>query len=797
MTRVLVVDDKEENRYYLQALLSASGYEVDIARHGAEALTIARQRLPAVVISDLLMPVMDGYTLLRRWKSDARLSAVPFIVYTATYTEPSDEQLALDLGADSFLLKPAEPDEFLRVVRNAESRRATEPPIGATAPDDDPALLNTYSDTLIRKLEEKMLQLEEANEALQSDIAQRRKVEEALRTSESETRLLIESIPQIVWVTGPDGAHTDFNHRWFEFTGRSLVESLGDGWLPAFHPDDRPRAAARWQEAVDTGELYEIEYRLRRADGSYHWMLGRALPVRGPDARIVRWFGTCTDIQAMKEAEERIAEQARLLDQTQDAIVVHDLDHRVLYWNEGAEQVHGWNAGEAIGREVTELHGPRREHLDDITIQLLSTGEWRGDLDLVDRQGRPVLAEGRWTLLRDPAGQPRSILAVNTDVTERRRIEAQFLRAQRMESIGTLAGGIAHDLNNLLSPILLGVALLRDSDLGTDDLETLATMEASARRGAELIGRVLSFARGVEGARVAVDVDEVVDEVVSILSSGLPPDASLESHVSDDLWTAIGDPTQLHQVLLNLALNARDAIHEGGTVTIRARNEAADLLPADVRARVGVTPCVVISVSDDGDGVPSELGDRIFEPFVTTKPVGDGTGLGLATVLGIVTSHGGHVEVESRPGSGSTFSVWLPAGGVSATGQAGATVRLLVVDDDPLVLASTTRILTGAGYEVTAAIDGAEALEQLRSTAHELLVTDVMMPGIDGPTLAERAREITPGIPVIATSGIAVPGDALTAGHFDHFIPQPFDPTDLLSTVRKALSEPSRHREIS
>lgn len=661
MSHVLVVDDKEENRYYLQALLGASGYEVAVARHGAEALTLARQRRPDLVVTDLLMPVMDGYTLLRRWKADPHLGSVPVVVYTATYTEPSDEQLALDLGADAFILKPAEPEEFLRIVRGLEGRPAAPPPPSAPDPDDDPSLLSTYSETLIRKLEEKMLELEEVNDALQRDIVERQRVEEALRARESETRLLIESIPQIVWVTAPDGSHTGYNQRWCEFTGRTVEESLGDGWNPAFHPDDQERAATRWQESIDTGEPYEIEYRLRRADGTYRWMLGRALPVCDDEGRILRWFGTCTDIQARKEAEERITEQAQLLDQSQDAIVVQDLDHRILYWNAGAERVLGWSADDAVGRSVAELHGPEEDRLAAILGHLTEHGEWRGDLELVDRGGRTVLAEGRWTLLCDASGRPRSVLAVSTDVTEQRRIEAHYLRTQRMESIGTLASGIAHDLNNLLSPILLGVALLRDADLDDDDLQTLATMEASARRGAGLVGQVLGFARGVEGARVALPVGEVVDEVVAMLASGSPSGATLEVHLSDGLWPAVGDRTQLNQVLLNLGLNALDAAGEGGTVRITAHNEGVDDLAEHVRVRVGAIPCVVVSVSDDGPGIPTELGERVFEPFVTTKPVGGGTGLGLATVLGIVSSHGGHVEFDSAPGRGSTFSVWLPA----------------------------------------------------------------------------------------------------------------------------------------
>jgi diguanylate cyclase (GGDEF)-like protein/PAS domain S-box-containing protein len=275
---------------------------------------------------------------------------------------------------------------------------------------------------------------------------------EALLASETEWRHLIETMPQIVWITRPDGWHVHFNQQWMDFTGLTLEESLGHGWNPAFHPADQARAAVRWHQATSTGEPYEIEYRLRRADGTYHWMLGRATPLRDPSGKIVKWFGTCTDIQELKQTQDRVSAQARLLDQTQDAIVVHDLDHRVLYWNKGAERIHGWSAAEARGRTLDELISPRLEQVDAAVRAVLRDGEWHGELDYVSKSGDALIMEGRWTLLHHDDGTPRSVLAVNTDVTERRTTEAELLR--ELEARAT------HDeLTGLPNRALLGLRL--------------------------------------------------------------------------------------------------------------------------------------------------------------------------------------------------------------------------------------------------------------------------------------------------------------------------------------------------
>ena len=265
-------------------------------------------------------------------------------------------------------------------------------------------------------------------EELRGEVARVQDARSALEASREELQLMIQSMPQIVWITRPDGWHTYFNHQWLDFTGLTLEESLGHGWNPPFHPDDRARAAARWEQATSTGEPYEIEYRLRRADGTYHWMLGRAMPLRNAAGTIVKWFGTCTDIEAQKQAQAQIEEQARLLDLAQDAIFVEDLKHRIVYWNHGAERIYGWSAEDAVGHTLEELISPDRSEIDSALAVVCTRGEWSGELRFVDVTGATRVMESRLTLLRNADGGPKGVLAVNTDVTERRATEAKFLQ---------------------------------------------------------------------------------------------------------------------------------------------------------------------------------------------------------------------------------------------------------------------------------------------------------------------------------------------------------------------------------
>ena len=902
------------------------------------------------------------------------------------------------------------------------------------------------------------------------DISTSRQAEQTLRESETEFRALAESMPQMVWMTRPDGWNTYFNQRWVDYTGLSLEDSSGHGWNTPFHPDDRQRAWAAWQEAIAGGD-YNVECRLRGADDSYRWMLVRGLPLRDGAGHIVKWIGTCTDIDDLKQAQEaalrseavqralaaeleterarligaqavanigswetdlatlatvwsaethRIFEtapehfhpthanflqlvhpedrlavddafvrsrdqpspgaiehrllmsdgrvkfveerwrivrderggparaigtcqditerrraqdairmQAHMLDQIGQAVIATDTEGRVTYANRFAGELYGWPPGDMLGRVITEVTVPQATQVQGLEIMaLLQRGEtWSGEFLVHSRQGRvfpahvtdsPVLdgrgrliaivgistdislrkqAEdearqkdtlirlagrlthtGGWALelaaervfwsdevfdiLDFPRGSPPSLAdalalypapwrekltaAVQAcrqdgtafdleaevltakgarkwvrvsaeaerdasaaitrvqgafqDITEHKHLEQQYLRAQRMESIGTLASGIAHDLNNVLAPILMSIGLLQQDERDADRLETLDTIEASAKRGAAMVGRVLSFARGAEGRREQVQVPPLIRDLATIVRDTFPKNITFEDHLSPDLWALQADATQLHQVLLNLCVNARDAMPAGGQITLTAQNIVIDPAYAALNIDAQCGCYVTLAVEDTGSGIAKEVIDKIFDPFFTTKDIGKGTGLGLATSLAIVTGHKGFMRVHSTPGTGTRFDVYLPAQTTRAKRVApvpavahrrGNGETVLVVDDEPGIRRIAKRTLEAFGYRVLLASDGADAIALYVQQQADIAVvlTDMMMPLMDGTATIQELVRLNPQVRIICASGLAT--DALAAGaaaaRVVHFLRKPYTAETLLAAIRAAL----------
>lgn len=527
------------------------------------------------------------------------------------------------------------------------------------------------------------------------------------------------------------------------------------------------------------------------------WAIGQALALQIVELEI----NVAERIRELMTANRHLCEQAALLDKAQDAIVVHDVHDVITFWNASAERLYGWSAAEALGRKVPGLlYSDDTEYQKARTV-LLEKGAWIGELTQQTKDGKGIVVEGHWTLVRDEAGQPRALLSIDTDVTEKKKLEAQFLRAQRMESIGILAGGIAHDLNNVLGPVMMVLEILQSRFPDAETGRILQMLETSVERGAGMIKQVLQFARGAAGERILVQPGHLIRDLRRVADDTFPKTIQVRTAVASDVWLVSADPTQLHQVLLNLCVNARDAMPDGGTLTIAAENVALDAAYASMILNGRPGDFVCLQVSDTGTGMPPEVMARIFEPFFTTKEQGKGTGLGLSTTLGIVKSHGGFIRVESEPGKGTTFKIHLPAvleGEAAAASEnapnllRGNGEMVLIIDDEESHRVIMGDTLKEFGYRVLLAGDGAEAcsLYAQRPAEIDVVLTDLMMPIMDGAATIRTLKRMNQQLPIIADSGNTVPqyvALARAAGA-DTFLARPYRTETLLTALRDSLA---------
>jgi PAS domain S-box-containing protein len=608
---------------------------------------------------------------------------------------------------------------------------------------------------------------------------------------EEQPYLITESIPHLVWVAGPDGATQYINRRWQQYTGLSPGEAMGWDWQSAIHPDDVPQALELWRRALRTGETYAAEFRLRGADGVYRWHIDRALPLRDGRGNITHWFGTCTDIEDQKRAEDALrASEGRfraLIEKSFDAILLLTAEGTVAYASPSTARLLGFSPEELLGRDSFDLvHPDDRAATAALFAQLahLPGGT-------LSNSHRARCKDGGWrwldvrgtNLLGDPS--VRCVVLNYQDVTERKRLEEQYRQAQKMEAVGQLAGGIAHDFNNLLTVINGQAALLlQDVAAGTPAADAARAILKAGQRAAGLTQQLLAFSRKQIVAPRVLDLNAVVADTEAMLRPLIGEDVFLTRDLQPGLGAVRADPTQVQQVVMNLAVNARDAMPQGGRLSLLTRDAGA---------------FVLLAVTDTGCGMTAEVKAHLFEPFFTTKGPGEGTGLGLPTVYGIVKQSGGHIEVESQPGEGTAVRVYLPrADGAPAEERPNGegplprgSETVLLAEDEDGVRALVRQVLQAGGYAVLEARDGAEALglaEQHRGRV-DLLVTDVVMPGLDGRALAERLVGHYPGLKVLYLSGYT--DDAVVRHGVRqekvHFLQKPFSPADLARKVREVL----------
>jgi PAS domain S-box-containing protein len=542
---------------------------------------------------------------------------------------------------------------------------------------------------------------------------------EALTTSERRYRTLAEALPQLVWTSQPNGQRDYFSGQWVEYTGIPGEQQLGLAWLDkVVHPEDRDRTRQRWMAAIELTGEYDTEVRIRRADGQYRWFKARATPVRDAD-RIVRWFGTCTDITDIVEARESLSRS--------------------------------------------------REELERLVQE-----------------------------------RTRSLSAANDQLTaemaERQRTEEALRQSQKLEAIGQLTSGVAHDFNNLLTSVVGNLELLERRLKSEDSLRRLRLALAAAERGARLTHQLLAFSRKQRLIPSPVDLNRLVSEASDMLFRTIGATVRIETVLTQNLWPALVDPTQIELVLLNLAINARDAMPNGGRLTIRTANLRRSQAPNCLKPG----DYVLVSIADTGEGMTSEVLSKAVEPFFTTKEVGKGSGLGLSMVHGVATQSGGGLLIDSNVGRGTNVSVYLPRARQlsaatrelehrSASGRSHATI--LVVEDDADVREVTLTSLESFGYRVITAENGPAALDVLaRADQVDLLIVDMAMPGMSGVELIRRARERRPELRAMLVTGYADLA-AFSPAEGDIVLQKPYRLERLGSSVNEALrSEPRKSK---
>ena len=749
--RLLHLEDNPADAELIRSMLESEGMPLDITcvQTRKDFENALRDDGFDLILSDFSVPSFDGLSALAIAR-ELRPN-IPFLFVSGTIGEETAVE-SLKQGATDFVIKnrlfrlvPA----VRRALRDAESRR------------------------------------------------ERRGIEERLRERDELFRQITENVDDLIAVLDLNGIRL-FNSPSYGKLFGDIDALAGTNSFANIHPADRERVEKIFRQTVATGIGQRTQFRFLLQDGAVRFIESQGSVIRDKQGQITKVVVVSRDVTERYRAEEQIREQAALLDKAQDAICVHDMEQRILYWNKSAQLLYGWASHEVIGKDAVGLlfRGNLNSPLE-ATKALIARGEWQGELKQKTRDGRKIVVQSRWTLMRDQHDRPKSILMINTDITERKVIEQQFLRTQRMETIGALAGGIAHDLNNLLGPIMMATELLQDETPDPEGRKMLQLVRNNAQRGCEMVKQILSFARGVSSDHQPLEARSLIEEMIHLTKNTFPRAIQIEAEVPPGLPLIIGDTTQLHQVLLNLCVNARDAMPEGGNLGIKAsqvvlRNRTISSLDHPISGRF-----VVISVRDTGVGIPPELVKKIFEPFFTTKEMGKGSGLGLSTVAGIVKNHHGFMDVSSEVGKGSTFSLYLPALLVAkpfavAPEQLpqvmGAGELILLVDDEVAVLEITKETLETFNYRVLTAKDGPEAIRVFQARREEIkaVVIDMMTPPMDGPAAIRAMRQSDPKVKIICASAT---GQEATCAEFETqaFLKKPFTADELLSLLRTVI----------
>lgn len=578
--------------------------------------------------------------------------------------------------------------------------------------------------------------------------------------------------------------------------GLTLPELVGKTWRELGFPAEIMEKIDRQREAVMTEkQLISGETTFPTVAGPrvYEYILS---PILLPDGRIDAVAATACDITEKKQTEAQLCQQAALLDIAPDAISVRDLEDNILFWNQGAAKLYGWSAAEMLGQKGEAMLA-RMPLAAEIQAEVLTQGEWQGELRHVSKTGKPLIVTCHRILVRDQAGEPQRQFVLNTDITEKKRLEEEMLRAQRLDSIGALAGGIANDLNNALTPINIAAHMLSDLIKQAEGEQLINVIKSNVERCTEMITQLLSFARGGEADSESMPLDKLLGELVKMMQQTFPKSIRIEANLTKAPVSLKASGSRLYQALMNLCINARDAMPAGGRLTITADTVTMDAQTAAAIEDTRVGQFILIKVTDTGMGIPAEIKEKIFEPFFTTKS-GSGLGLGLATTFGIIKAQGGFIDCHSVVGAGTEFSIYLPAT-VTAVTQIVENVpelpigngeMVLVIDDEAMIREITKTTLEAYNYSVVTAADGTEGLAQFAQHQDKigLVLVDLAMPILDGRVTILALTRLNSAVKIIAISGLMKENEfEARYPEVKAFLPKPYTVERLLTTVAAVL----------
>ena len=753
--RILIVDDEPQALELIARYLTVELPELEIktAADGRQAMQVALDWQPLVVMSDINMPQVTGLDLLDQLVKE--LPTTQVVLFTGR-EDLETPVVALRKGASDYLRKPLDMEELVitceRAVERALILRENE----------------VYRESLEKAVAVRTVELEETNARLSQEIEGHRKtmaellkaqehynlVQRAAHIGTWEWDVATDELTISTWLSEIYGKPADRR-----FKTRAEINEL-------IYEKDRPGVAKAIDNCISHGKEYSVDFRIVKPDGSVRWIseLGDAL--RDGSGRAFRILGVVQDTTERRTAEEERIRLYAAVEQVTELITMTDIEGRIVYVNKAFENITGYSQREVLGKTHAILKSGRHDEqfYSELWDTILAGKPWSAHLVNKRKNGELYDEEAAITPLRDPDGQIINFVAVKRDVTEERRMQQHLRQAQKMEAIGTLAGGIAHDFNNILFAIQgyseMVAETLRDNEIGTEDIEEV--MRAT-NRATDLVQQILTFSRQTEKQFVRVRLSSIVKEVLKLLRATLPSNIEINQQIKAATAHVMADPTQVHQILMNLCTNAWHAMADhGGEMNVSLR--AIDLTETNKIEMIDLAEgeYLLLSVSDTGSGIPREIRDKIFEPFFTTKDFGEGTGMGLSVVHGIVTSMGGAITVYSELGRGTTFNVYLPRLATEAeeeeTGKKPSiegNERIMLVDDEKQLLEMLKRRLTRLGYRVTAFSHPRSALDEFTSRPddYDLVITDMTLPYLTGDELSRLLLSIRPELPIIICTG--------------------------------------------